>query len=655
MLSKLQELGKLIKAQREQKNLTQEQLANACGNSTNRTAVAHLEQGIRVPRADALENICTRLAVPKSYWGPFARPESVERFRFEEVLSEMAGQTVDLDNLEEDELVSAEGQLNLLLHKVHSAEQTYDILNSVLIYYGTKPLSHEFFERYLGPEAFTSIDNLINRVEAYIKDAIRLFSSIAEAFNAFNIPNNVKALTLQLDTRQVREYSDRTDWDTIEEIPNERLPDLGFISASRIRKEKGERATLKKFLLDLAKGIRKKGPAHVDSIQEKTKRRMDSLLRKFHSRLQHGLSSTLFVPDADMLEREATAIAPIGDEEIARMAETQATAQRNMARYLSADHMDVYVATSMRSDADFVSVNTFSKDLFNNNKLTALKLRYFNPTQSWIEDRIAKGLIEALMLKRATMTIYMAQKEDTFGKDSEASVALGQGKPVIVYVPKLVVPNSEVDSEAWFQRNRGALVEYLHATLRQDISDIDDSVDLEAIVGRVLSALLEKVDEKDLVTCVAGLWADFDLYGEAERIPNDEIRAVYRKWLDEVRGGDCDRISPTLRPHLEGILVATAIRFESRATVFREVHPLALQVILSSGVLNGILVVRSCEQCAEVMLAVLKNELKLSLVKDEMNYRLVEEITQSTLRVISRHQLIRNAFETFYPVTLLSD
>ena len=65
-----------------------------------------------------------------------------------------------------------------------------------------------------------------------------------------------------------------------------------------------------------------------------------------------------------------------------------------------------------------------------------LNLRYFNPTQSWIDDRIAKGLVEALMLRRATVTIYMAQKTDTFGKDSEASVALGQGRPVIVYVPK---------------------------------------------------------------------------------------------------------------------------------------------------------------------------------------------------------------------------
>lgn len=61
------------------------------------------------------------------------------------------------------------------------------------------------------------------------------------------------------------------------------------------------------------------------------------------------------------------------------------------------------------------------------------------------------------MLRRAFLTIYMAQKEDTFGKDSEASVALGQGKPVIVYVPKLFVPDLDIDTEDFFRVERQQL------------------------------------------------------------------------------------------------------------------------------------------------------------------------------------------------------
>ena len=82
-------------------------------------------------------------------------------------------------------------------------------------------------------------------------------------------------------------------------------------------------------------------------------------------------------------------------------------------------------------------------------------------------------------------------------------------------------------------------------------------------------------------------------------------------------------------------------------------HPLALQVILSSGVLNGILVARSVDSCASLIRALIRNELPLDLVApgpppDDLNYRLVEKTTGSTVRVISQHLLLRNAFGTFY-------
>jgi hypothetical protein len=46
---------------------------------------------------------------------------------------------------------------------------------------------------------------------------------------------------------------------------------------------------------------------------------------------------------------------------------------------------------------------------------------------------------------------------------------------------------------------------------------------------------------------------------------------------------------------------------------------LALQVILSTGVLNGIVVVRSVDQCAVILSALLRNALELDLKKDEQN------------------------------------
>jgi hypothetical protein len=454
-----------------------------------------------------------------------------------------------------------------------------------------------------------------------------------------------------LDEVALGPFHARSDWNVIEDIEPSRLPDLGYVSASRVRQEAAERSTVQKFLKELAAAIRDKGPVPgMDSISEKQRRRMDSLLRKFQSKIVHGLFSPLFAPDPDVLEREAEALGPKSEDELQRIATTQDRGLRNLARYLAADHMDVYVATSMRTDADYVSVDQFVKSLFNDDRVRPLKLRYFNPTQSWVEDRIAKGLVEALMLKRASVTVYMAQKSDTFGKDSEASVALGQGKPVIVYVPKLIIGDGIVDTELLFRTPRAEL-----ARMAKDADatlEIDDAIDDEALVGVILSAKLQKASDEELTDAIGRHWADFDLYGEAARV-SDSTRAEYRHFLDAViRKGESVQIPPTIRQDVVRILVATGIRFESRAKVFREIHPLALQVILSTGVLNGILVVRSVDQCARILSDLLHNSLNLELTKDDQNYRLIERTTGSTVRVISRHELLRNAFERHYRTPL---
>ena len=108
--------------------------------------------------------------------------------------------------------------------------------------------------------------------------------------------------------------------------------------------------------------------------------------------------------------------------------------KRNTHRYLSLPELDVYVATSMRETDDFVSQHNFIDAVFSDPEVKDLKLRFFDPTLSFTDDRISKGLVEMLMLKRAKVTIYSAGKEDTLGKDSELASTLAQGKAVIAYV-----------------------------------------------------------------------------------------------------------------------------------------------------------------------------------------------------------------------------
>lgn len=78
----------------------------------------------------------------------------------------------------------------------------------------------------------------------------------------------------------------------------------------------------------------------------------------------------------------------------------------------------------MRDIEDFYFVGTAIKRLFEKAELAELKLRYFDPTQSFCEDRIEKGLVESLMLRRSKCTVYCAQTSETLGKDSELAVTL---------------------------------------------------------------------------------------------------------------------------------------------------------------------------------------------------------------------------------------
>ena len=454
MTSKRQHLGSVVKSHREHKGLTQKDVAKQCAAAISRTPVAYLEQGIRVPKPEVLSAICNHLDIPAAEWLPFTHEDSLLRFRFEEHLSEFVGKSVSLDTQDIASQETAEDLISGIFSSNPSPEQLIAIFNSILVHYGVGPVSDSFFKRYFNPSVFGSSDAFSLAIEKYQMDAIRLFPTFAEAFETLNTADDVDAILKPLEAHSVSEYQARTEWTLIEKIEDELLPDLGYISAQRVRQEAVERKWLIEQIRSLADSIKLDDMTAVGELTNKSIRKTDSLLRKFGSTIKHGISSPLFQPDSDALLREADRLAPKTDEQLTRMEKTQQIALRNLSRYLAADHMDVYVATSMRTDADFVSVNNFVNTLFSHDRIRPLKLRYFNPTQSWIDDRVAKGLVEALMLKRASVTIYMAQKTDTFGKDSEASVALGQGKPVVVYVPKLVIGDT-IDSEKLFKIGAG--------------------------------------------------------------------------------------------------------------------------------------------------------------------------------------------------------
>ena len=670
MRTSINELGYQIKIHRIKLNLSEQKLVDKIGENqgVNISIISDIENGKLLVDTNVLKKICETVKLPNPIWEHFLNEKSRKRLEFENLLEELCGEELSTYKLDNIIISVIEEKIDNLFKAGLSLPQLYDCFNSIVVYYGILPLSYDFFKHYFDHDSLKNISNFKNVVSKVKIDAIRLYSSISEAYHTLNTSTNFNSLLIPIEPKskeEIGKYTTRTEWNKIAKIPDEDLPNLGYIAATKVRQEKKERERLAQLLTEMADKKANK-TFDINTYTYKQKRILTSLLRKFNatSTVLNGIfAGGLFDVNEDDLRTEAKHVNPKDEKDYKAIEKTQNIAYNNLANYLTADYMDVYVATSMRNLADFISVNQFVESLFQRDELQSLKLRYFNPTQSWIEDRVAKGLVEALMLRRANICIYMAQKEDTFGKDSEASVTLGQGKTVIIYVPKLSDEILKIDSEKSGHKKRGELIDAIEEISVEAKNNIDELEDNQAIHSQLIHLKLEKATDDDYIRVIKSHWADFDIYGEVDkRLKNknkvegedEEHEGIYstlKKWLKEVIENKRPKLklSEEQKGELKGILVAITIDFEKRAKVFREVHPLALQVIRDTRVLNGILVVRSIESCAILVKSLIEN--KLNLVFDDSdpnNYILKEKETLSTIRVISKHRLIANAFKTYY-------
>jgi hypothetical protein len=291
----------------------------------------------------------------------------------------------------------------------------------------------------------------------------------------------------------------------------------------------------------------------------------------------------------------------------------QDIALRNTDVYLTWDHLDIYVATSMRNRWEYEEVFDFTQALFSHPELTPLKLRHFDPTQSKCRTSRDKGLLEGLMLKRAYCTIYMAQETDTLGKDSELANTLAQGKPVIAYVPT-ITPNEYA-----------SIIEkrpLRYAKLR--LLDLQASGIVEGVDGlaRLTQSFLDDLAEHRKRQ-------PFELWAEQDTISFKQAKAYW----------------PTL---CRALAEAERQAFNRRALVLQKYHPLGMQINLKSGVANGVLVVRSIDKCAELLRAILTNRAEFDIQVDEGGRILVERISTSVFRTVTDNEKLTNSFWNFW-------
>lgn len=301
----------------------------------------------------------------------------------------------------------------------------------------------------------------------------------------------------------------------------------------------------------------------------------------------------------DRLKRDPQDEAALADSRA--LARVREQGIRNHRAYLISDHIDVYVATSMRRRHEYLEVAAFTAEVFSQERICGLKLRWFDPTQAYCSDRIDKGLAEALMLKRAKCTLYLAQESDTLGKDSELASTLAQGKPVIAYVP------SPTEKEI-----------------------LDSVPRLAALYSRSeASIVLER-----LQTISPNLaWFDSQV----------------RRWLDLQTEMDHGRAMSLL-------VKATRDHYDKRAETLRESHPLGIQVNLDTGVANGVLVVRSPQECAELIFRIVTGRLEFRIEKktlNEVEYHVLRETTSGSIfRVMTGDAMLTNSFWNYYLETV---
>jgi len=309
--------------------------------------------------------------------------------------------------------------------------------------------------------------------------------------------------------------------------------------------------------------------------------------------------------------------------------EVEQKALSNTDIYLTWDYMDVYIATSMRHKWEFEQTFDFINEVFNCESLKQLNLRYFDPTQSQCKNRIDKGLIEGLMLKRALCTIYMAQEVDTMGKDSELAATLAQGKPVIAYVPYIDI-----------NEHAKKIKQYPLDFFKQRF-----------LILQAEGTLDDQNCERELRKCDTNFEKILDDFmDELSRYRSSQPFSLWHE-----RENQFKEESKFFSKICKLLAIAEHHNYEKRASTLKDVHPLAIQVDLESGVANGVLVVRSSKQCADLLYKILTNCMNFTIKhveeKESGMTILKEEISGCPFRVVTDHQKITNSFWNFYLIS----
>jgi len=522
------------------------------------------------------------------------------------LLSLLCGEIVSFESLSEE----ARSTISDLLAGFRTTRLTWDQFNELLLLFNQDRVQEAFFKFFFSDtEGSVSIDSLKAGVRLFRGYAMLAFGNFRFAFRRLSQERHIDAISKLLSPWHRDSAAEELALKnrrpplvrltgTTDHIEGDKTWLLGYLSSQLLRADSDALEAMSKQLAEDGK--------HEDVVN----------LKAAYGALQ-SLNSDLIT--------------------------AQAKGRRNTVKYLTWDHLDVYVATSMRQRWEFENTFRFVSDVFQKQLADLPRIRWFDPTQSYSDSIIDKGLVEALMLKRAKCTIYMAQEGDTLGKDSELAATLAQGKPVIVYVPKIdgmELKRLSIDLAA------RPLPYFRHRLLTLLAEGFFDRPDNRVAVAKRLQELDLNINADELKPQEAAVQGLLQLLAQFERerrflVIGDE-QANFRE-----RHADKFREAGKLLAALESVAA------DGRASTIKLRHPLGMQVHLETGVANGVLVSRSSEQCGELIRGILTRKLTFDIESvapsgHHLGTALIDKPTGSRFRFVTADECLTNSFWNFY-------
>jgi hypothetical protein len=513
-----------------------------------------------------------------------------------------------------------------------------DLFNRSLLILGIKPVRKSFFEVVFENTDFSNIDQVKLAIKRFRVIAMLEYGSFRFAYKILKFgEDKLRGITLKEiyetyfpDGEKLKErnkkYNDKVEPIGLRNIPPSTLFVLGYLAGEQSKRVNDARVKLKEILEDALTKQNMKNFADLKKLAEKHNEKNLNLLATNAeiSGMERLLLPSFYAPNetySDVIEGILKDCISIDQDEFDQ---ARKNGSLNTTTYLGLQEIDAYLATSMRDPLHFTTNHAFIESLFSNPQLKDWKIHYFDPTQSYMENRIEKGLVESLMIKRSKVTIYNAQESDTFGKDSEAAVALAQGKEVIVYVSRLFSKSPEfkelyeiIDKATEF----ATLDELVNVFVDRNFLTSEESKQLlvpgkskgdaiELVSSEYSNKILSKFDELKIAT-------ELMYYGYDP------------EWE---KGSPASNASK----HIS--------KLERRALTFKDVHPLSFQVSALDGVARGVIVTRSVDDTAQVLKGLLVGNLSYDITEDDSNAILLEQKTRSPMRVVTKEPTLTTSF-----------